>query len=149
VRRRVVWVVGLGLTNAVAAWIVATWVVHGAGGEGYGLLVPCATVATLSLSLAGLWWGTRHRLRLRTGLGIGLAVGLLVHPLMWYLALLAAFLSGTRSSLGDLSMTPLEALSAVWLYAALSLFFTGWITGPISAAICGAGLWLYARRPHA
>jgi hypothetical protein len=65
---------------------------------------------------------------------------------MWYLALLVAYFSGVRGSLGDQVLTPVEGLSAVWLYAGISLLFTGWLSCPISAAICGAGLALYGRR---
>src|SRR6266568_354689 len=91
---RAMWVAAIGLANAGATWIVATWVVQNAVAEGFGLLVPSATVATLALSLGGLWGG---HARLRTGIGIGLLIGVLVHPLTWYLALLVAFVSGTRS----------------------------------------------------
>jgi hypothetical protein len=145
--QRPIWVAGIALTNAAAAWLVATWVVSGAAGEGYGILVPCAPVATLALSFGGLWWGTRGRTRVRTGVGIGLAIGVLVHPLMWYLALLVAFGSGTRSSLADPVLTPVEGLGAAWIYASVSLLFTGWLSCLISAVICGVGLLLYARRP--
>src|SRR5260221_4819902 len=143
------WVAAIGLASAGAAWIVATWVVQNAEGEGFGLLVPSATVATLALSLGGLWWATGGHARLRTGIGIGLLIGVLVPPVMWYLALLVAFVSGTRSSLGDPVLSPVEALGAAWLYAVVSLLFTGWLSCPISAAICGAGVVLYARRPMA
>ena len=86
---------------------------------------------------------------LRTGVGIGLAVGILVHPAMWYLALLVAFVSGTRTSLADLAHPKWKALPRWRVYAAVSLLLTGWLSCPISAAICGAGVALYARRPPA
>ena len=53
-RQRAIWVAAIGLANAGAAWIVATRLVEGAAGSGYRLLVPCATLATLALSIGGL-----------------------------------------------------------------------------------------------
>jgi hypothetical protein len=149
--RRAIWVGGIGLANAGAAGLVSTWLVRDAAGDGWGVLVPCASLATLGLSVGGLWWVTSRRRRrggLRTGLATGLVIGVLVHPVTWYLALVSARVSGARSSLGEPSLTPLEGLSAVWVYAGVSLLFTGWLSGPISAAICGAGLALYARWPR-
>lgn len=143
--RRIIWVVGISLANAAAAWLVATRVVQGAAGVGWDALIPWATLATLILTLGGLWWATRRRPRLRTGLGLGFAIGVLVHPVMWYLTLLAFLVSGTGSSLGDTPLTLTDAPAAGLMYAAISLFLTGWLSCPISAAICGAGLALYAR----
>ena len=148
-RRRTIWVGGIALANAVAAGIVSIWVVQDAAGAGWDALVPCAIVAALTLSVGGLWWATRRQARALTGVGIGLAVGVLVHPAMWYLALLVAFLSGAQTSLGEPTLTPLEGLSAVWVYAVVSLLLTGWLSCPISAAICGAGLFLYGRGARA
>jgi hypothetical protein len=144
--RRIVWVGAISLANALAAGMVATQVVRGAAGEGWGTLVPCAIAATLGLTIGGLWWGTRRQPRVRTGIGVGLAIGVLVHPVMWYVALLGAFVGGTQGSLADPTLTPMEGLTAVWAYAAISLLFTGWLSCSISAAICGAGLALYARQ---
>jgi hypothetical protein len=102
-------------------------------------------VATLGLTLGGLWWGTRQQPRWRAGVGIGLLVGVFVHPVTWYLALLWAFFRGDPGAFGDSALTPWEALWAAWVYAFFSLLLTGWLSLPISAAICGAGLALYAR----
>lgn len=146
--RRATWVGAISLVNATAAGVVASWVVRDAAGAGWDALVPCGIVAALGLSVVGVWWGTRRRPRVRTGVGIGLAVGVLVHPAMWYLALLVAFVTGARTSLGEPTLTPLEALSAVWVYAAFGLLFTGWLSCPLSAGICGVGLTLYARRSN-
>ena len=143
--RRLTWIGGIGLANAAAAGIVATALVRAASGDGWGILVPCAVIATLGLTLGGLWWGTAAMPRRRTGFGVGIAVGLLVHPVLWYLALVAAFFGGERTSLGDPTLTPVEALGGAWVYAAFSLLVTGWLSCSISAAICGVGLALYAR----
>jgi hypothetical protein len=144
--RRALWVGGIALANAAAAGLVATQIVRTAAGEGWAMLVPCASVATFSLTLGGLWWGAPRRPRIRTAMAIGLAVGVLAHPLMWYLVMLVAYLTGARGSLGEPVLTPVEALAAMWFYAALSLVLTGWLSCPISAAVCGLGLAAYTRR---
>ena len=73
-------------------------------------------------------------------------VGVFVHPLTWYLALLLAFFHGDRGKLGDPTLTPWESLAGVWVYSFFSLLLTGWLSCPISAAICWTGLALYLRR---
>src|ERR1700731_169352 len=99
--RRVTWVGAIGLANTAAAGIAATWVMRDATGQGWTVIVPSAILATLGLSLGLLWWATRRPPRLRTGVGLGLLIGVLVHPVTWYLALLLAFVSGTRTSLDE------------------------------------------------
>ena len=37
-------------------------------------------------------------------------------------------------------------LAGVWVYSFFSFLLTGWLSCPISAAICGTGLALYRRR---
>ena len=39
-----------------------------------------------------------------------------------------------------------ESLAGVWVYSFFSLLLTGWLSCPISAAICWTGLALYLRR---
>jgi hypothetical protein len=141
-----VWVAGIALANAAAAGLMATQIVRDAAGTGWDMLVPCAVVATLGLTLGALWWATRRRPRVRTGVAVGLAVGVLAHPVMWYLVILVAYVTNRRGSLGEAPLTPVEGLVALWFYAALSLILTGWLSCPISAAICAVGLARYARR---
>jgi hypothetical protein len=137
---------GISLANATGAGIVSFWVLHDAAGAGWGVIVPSAVLATLGLTIGGLWWITRRRPSRWTGIGIGLLVGVFVHPLTWYLALLLAFFHGDRVNLGDPTLTPWESLAGVWVYSFFSLLLTGWLSCPISAAICWTGLALYLRR---
>lgn len=71
------------------------------------------------------------------GVTVGVLVGTLSHPLAWYLAMLWAYLSGARGSLGDRTIDPLNGLWASIAYSALSLVVVGWITAPVGGAAGG------------
>jgi hypothetical protein len=144
--QRGIWIGGISLANATAAGIVLFWVLHDAAGAGWAVIVPSAVLATLGLTVGGLWWSARRRPSRWTGIGIGVLVGVFVHPLTWYLALLLAFFHGDRGTLGDPTLTPWESLAGVWVYSFFSFLLAGWLSCPISAAICWTGLALYLRR---
>ena len=110
-----------------------------------GMMTSTRIVATLGLTVGGRWWCTRRQHRRRTTLLVGLLVGFFVHPVTCYLALLLTFLQGERGIPGDSTLTPSGSLAGVWVYSFFSLLFTGWLSCPISAAICGTGFVLYAR----
>jgi len=72
----------------------------------------------------------------------GAAIAFFAHPLMWYLAMLILWASGAKSSLNELTVNPIEALTACWIFSAWSWFLTGWLTVPAGGLL---GWWL-ARR---
>lgn len=77
----------------------------------------------------------------RRGALVGIVTGALAHPVAWYLAIVWAYASGERSSLGDRTVNPLEGLWGALVYAYLSILLAGWITIP-AGGIAG---WVLGR----
>ena len=70
---------------------------------------------------------------------VGALVGVVSHPLAWYLTYLwAAYVEGERYGLGSPIMVPFNALGISFALAGISLVLVGWITAPVGAAVGGA-----------
>jgi hypothetical protein len=99
--------------------------------------------APLAAALLGpcLWWWAiikPDRLSVRRGIGVGVLGASLAHPLVWYMALVLAFLTGEQPVPFMLITNPvqdlLEALSLAWF----SLILVGWITALVGGVAGGA-----------
>jgi len=121
-----------GVIFGIIAFAYAFAILRNAQGEGWEKFPGCAGVAA---SLAGVaaWWTILARPSTHSigrGLGAGALVGIISHPLAWYVFILTYYLSGTKDA-----MDPLQAL---WGAVVFSLFSwcVAWLTVPLAA---GAG----------
>jgi hypothetical protein len=62
-------------------------------------------------------------------------IGLLSHPLAWYLAILWHYLSGDRASTGDEPLDPIMGITDSFVFSFWSLLLAGWLTIPVGAAL--------------
>lgn len=110
-------------------------------------MVPCSGISAFIVGT--LLWGrlvARHPApRPARGAACGAFVGILSHPIAWYLMLVAYWLRGARSSLGEPTVDPITALAGAAVFSAWSIFLAGWLTVPV-AALVG---WILALRARA
>jgi hypothetical protein len=104
-------------------------------------------VASAVLGTAFWWW-----LVDRTGpwtVGRGAAAGtltaLLAHPLTWYLVMVVTWARGGRTSLGEPTLNPIEAIPASAVYGVFSSFVVG-IETLLIGGVCGAFIVVFHRR---
>ena len=71
----------------------------------------------------------------RRGALAGVLTGLLAHPVAWYLAIAWMYLIGERSSLGNRTIDPFEALTGCFVFAFWSILLMGWITVPAGGVV--------------
>jgi hypothetical protein len=116
--------------------------VAGAGGEGWWVLVPSASVG--SFCTAWLIWRTSASLHARADPAIGAILGVftsvVAHYATWYVAIVsfwlcAVFSGDCRSSLGERPMNPLYAVVGAGVFAIWSLYLAGLASVPVGAAI--------------
>ncbi|NUQ37820.1 MAG: hypothetical protein HUU23_08500 [Caldilineales bacterium] len=110
-------------------------------------MAAAATVA--SFVVGGLCWRLLilrpRQTDLWRGVIAGGLTGLLTHPPTWYLLSLIYFFTGARSSLGERTLHPLEAIPGSLILAAGSLLIVGWLSVPLGMA-GGALFLLFYRR---
>jgi hypothetical protein len=129
----------MGLVAGLAAFGISAWIVAGNTG-GWEIFVIIAPVAAFLTGFV-LWWSLmilRRRVTILFGLIVGALIGILAHPVAWYLAILWMYFSGATSSLGEPTLTPLEGLVSAPIYAVGSLFLVGWLSVPLG--LVGGGL---------
>ncbi len=78
------------------------------------------------------------------GVIAGLLIGLVVHPLVWYLTTVVTFVIGTPMPFVDEVVNPLEGLLLLPSATLVSWFSVGWITGLIGAITGGILGYLHA-----
>lgn len=127
-------------------FIVAHLILARFGSEersGWNSLAVSSGAAAFVMSF--LFWrlicGSDQLVSPRRGAFVGILTGVLAHPVLWYLAIVWNYASGTRSSLGDRPANPIEGLTACLVFAGWSLLLTGWITVP-AGGILG---WILGR----
>ena len=113
-------------------------VVWNAVGQGWRGFIPFAAFAAFAVGAVAWRWISPLKLRW-SGAVAGAVAGLASHPLAWYAFIVAAWVSGAKSSLSEPTVNPLEAVPAALFFTAWSWLFTGWLTVPIGAAL-GYGL---------
>jgi pimeloyl-ACP methyl ester carboxylesterase len=114
------------------------------------LLVSRALESTgLLIIVAALIWGAAGAIGWRLllqrfspvsvwrGAIAGLIIGLLVHPVVWYLAILVTFLAGVPVPILDQRLNPITGLVQLPWLTLVSWLGTGWITGLVSAIAGG------------
>ena len=126
------------LLAGVVAFVIALTATRGSSAD-WHITAPCAALGTFLIAMLAFWLllGLGQRLRIWVGVVAGLVAGVLAHVVSWYFILVAAYLLGWRSSLGDAPVNPLQAVIACWVYAAASLLLVGWVTIPLSAVFGG------------
>jgi hypothetical protein len=136
------------LVAASAAWLITADAI----GNGYERTPFYAALSSgATFALLWYWLIERHRrFTVARGVVTGALVGLLSHPLFWYLFLLDSWLryqlyGQPISSLGEPPMNPLDALAAALIYTLWSWFLVGWITAVVGAVTGGITTGLIAR----
>lgn len=146
-RTPLLWAGVMAAASGLAAALVVVFVLdvllgNPVGGVDLLVVPPAAAAATL---LGGsLWWllvERPGRFSDARGVAVGALVGLLAHPLAWFLygTLGPLFLQGERSSPGVL-------VESTLVFAVLSFLFAGGLT-LLAGAGCGVAV-MRARRRH-
>jgi hypothetical protein len=118
--------------------------VWNAVGEGWRWMVPSSGASAFVVG-ALVWWALiarRSSPRPARGAACGALVGVLSHPIAWYLVLVVHWLGDARSSLGEPPADPFTAVLGAATFSVWSLLLTGWLTVPV-ATLVG---WLLAFR---
>ena len=106
--------------------------------EWRGLTVTASAAAFI---MGALLWGlifTRWRRPTPwKGVGVGALVGIVSHPLAWYLLMVWFFVMGGRSSPGARTPDPLSAIPASLFLSLASIWAVGWITAPVAGLVGG------------
>ncbi|MGE5333362.1 MAG: hypothetical protein ACM3N4_01560, partial [Nitrososphaerota archaeon] len=106
---------------------------------GYSVLLIAAPLVSAVLAPL-LWWRMivrPGRLSVRRGIAVGALAAIIAHPVIWYVALVLAFLAGQRTVAGMLVNKPLQDVIAAVFLGAVSLIYTGWLTALVGGAIGG------------
>ena len=138
----IIWILVFG----IAGFATAGLLLHKSGGEGWELFRYFAGIASLLVS--GLVWALLSRGRipgLARGAGMGLLVGLLAHPVTWYLASMYNYVRMMQSHNGDEPLGPVTGVAGALVFSFWSLLFTGWITLPLAAGLGALAAWMMNR----
>lgn len=105
----------------------------------YRVLLLAASLASAAIGPALWWWMIIKpgRLSVRRGICVGALAGSIAHPIVWYVALVLAFLTGQPTVAGILVTNPLQDLLSAIVLALVSLLFVGWLTALIGGAVGG------------
>jgi hypothetical protein len=137
------------LVFGVTGFIIAHLILAHSAGNGWHSLAIWSGVAAFGLSF--LFWrifcASGRLISGRRGALVGILTGVLAHPVAWYLAIVWSYRSGARSSLGERVLNPLEGVAACFVFAAWSIFLTGWLTVP-AGGVVGWMLGKLLRRPQ-
>lgn len=137
-----------GLSFALPALIFSFLFFSNAEGRDWGMMIGPST-------FAAFFWGTvlwallafnPRRVTTLFGAIVGLLVGLLSHPLAWYLAILYYYFTGATDSLGGKTLRPGEGFIASFTFSMISLLLVGWITGPVGAMVGALMGYLQSRK---
>lgn len=124
-----------GTPFGVGGALVASVFFRSAIGEGYERMPFNAGVAAF-LAGAGLFraFVVGRESLLRGGVA-GALVGIVAHPLAWYLLLLQTYVSGARSSLGEPTVGPVYGVYGAFAFSIWSWLLAGWLTVPVAGLI--------------
>ncbi len=95
------------------------------------MAVPLTASVTSAILGSALWWRViirPGRLSVRRGIGVGALTAAIAHPVVWYVALVLAFLTGQQTVVGVQVTNPLQDLISAVFLATFSLIFVGWPT---------------------
>lgn len=107
-------------------------------GEGWQYMKYCAAMAAFIVGtlLWRMWVAPQDTASGGRGLWVGALVGLLSHPVAWYLLILFHFFSGESSSLGEKPLDPIQAIWGSLVFSFWSVFLVGFfVTIPLGAVI--------------
>lgn len=135
----------VGIVAALASFVAAILAIRvmypvGAWQSWWAKIPPGLAAFPLIASLASaalgpaLWWWMiikSGRLSVRRGICVGALAGSIAHPIVWYVALVLAFLTGQPTVAGILVTNPLQDLLSAIVLALISLLFVGWLTALI------------------
>lgn len=134
------------IASFVAA-IIAIRLIWATTPPDYGVTIPpdykaILFAAPLASAVLGpsLWWGAiikPGRLSVRRGIAVGALIGFIAHPVVWYIALVLAFLTRQPTVAGAQVTNPLLDLLTALSLATISLIFAGWLTVLIGGAVGG------------
>ncbi len=140
------WATITGLLAGLVA-LLFSWVLLKGSSQDWGVMIYASAIAALILGTA-LWWlivgRANNRLILR-GFIAGALVGLFSHPVAWYLSILVLYLSGTKSSLGEPTLDPIQGVWSALVSSFMSLILFGWMTITIGAFLGGILGYLQSR----
>ena len=134
----------MGIVAGLAAFGLSAWMLAG-NTSGWQIFIGLSPVAAFLTGFV-LWWSLmtlRPRVNLLFGLLAGALIGILAHPVAWYLAILWMYFSGETGSLGEPTVNPLEGLLYAPIYALPSLLIVGWLSVPLG--LIGGGLVAYIQ----
>jgi hypothetical protein len=134
----------MGIVAGLAAFGISAWILAGNTG-GWQIFVGISPVAAFLTGFV-LWWSLmtlRPRISILFGLLVGALIGILAHPMAWYLAILWMYFSGETGSLGEAPLNPVEGVFYAPVYALPSLLIVGWLSVPLG--LIGGGLVAYIQ----
>ncbi len=123
----------LGLAGALCGLLLF----FHAEGTGWQLMILVSGLASLAVGTF-LWWSLVHRHdrnTVRMGAVAGALTGLLAHPVAWYFSIVATYVSGVRSSLGDEPLDPLTGLWGALVLSLASWILVGWLTAIVGGCV--------------
>ena len=134
----------MGIVAGLAAFGLSAWLLAG-NTSGWQIFVGISPLAAFLTGFI-LWWSLmtlRPRVSLLFGLLVGALIGILAHPVAWYLAILWMYFSGETGSLGEAPLNPVEGILYAPVYALPSLLIVGWLSVPLG--LIGGGLVAYLQ----
>ncbi|MFC7205215.1 hypothetical protein ACFQJC_17025 [Haloferax namakaokahaiae] len=114
---------------------------------GWVLLVPASGVSSAILGIVLWWWLVDRPDQWTVSRGVisGALTAVLAHPLTWYLLMVINWVRGERTSLGERTLDPLQAIAASAVYSVGSLLVAGTETFLIGG-LCGVFIVYMYRR---
>lgn len=142
----------VGIFAAIASFVAAVLALKslypgGAWQNWWATIPPDFTtfplIASLTSALLGpaLWWRMiikPGRLSVRRGIAVGALIGIIAHPVVWYVALALAYFTGRSTVAATILVTnPLQDLLSAVVLAMFSVLFVGWLTALIGGVVGG------------
>jgi len=137
------------LVFGIAGFATATLFTQDSAGEGWEAFRYFAGLASFLVS--GFVWFTLSRgriLGIRRGVAMGALVGLLSHPVTWYLAILYNYFWATRFLQSDKALGPISGMDGSLVFSFWSLLLTGWMTVPVAAGLGAIIAWVLKNTPE-
>jgi hypothetical protein len=128
----IIWSLAFGIVGFAIVMLLT----QNSVGDGWELFKYFAGIASLLVS--GLVWMVLSRDMIpgpMRGAGMGTLVGLLSHPLTWYLASQYNYFLVTRSPQSNEPLGPISGMAGGLVFSFWSLLLTGWITVPVAAGL--------------
>jgi hypothetical protein len=144
---RLKWSSLTGGTAALVAWGCNTVIFWDNNSD--WVVFKVASVLAAFLTGFGLWYlllTRRPRPTIKAGVVTGGLIGLLAHPLAWYLSILIGYFSGQTDSLGQSTANPLEGIPMALFYGLIGCLFYGWLTALLGALAGGVIAYFQTKR---